>query len=45
MDDFDKGFKSLANSGLTVNETAKSGKVIQHTFFGDNDKSGLNMLI
>jgi hypothetical protein len=28
-----------------VNETTKSGKLIEHTFFGDNDKTGLNMLV
>jgi hypothetical protein len=45
MDQFDKGFKELAKTGLKVNSTANNGKVIEHTFFGDNDKTGLNMLV
>ena len=45
MDEFDKGFKTLSKSGIKVNETNKNGKLIEHTFFGDNDKTGLNMLV
>lgn len=45
MDDFDVGFKANANSPLKINESNKNGKLIEHTFFGDNEKTGLNMLV
>ena len=38
-DEFDKGFKQQAKDGLKV------GDKIQHTFFGNDEETGLNMLV
>jgi hypothetical protein len=30
---------------MSVNNTDKNGKIVEHTFFGQDEKTGLNMLV
>lgn len=43
-DEFDNGWTKSARSALAVQGENKNGKVIEHTFFGQ-DETGLNMLV
>lgn len=43
-DSFDQGFKAAAKGGIELQENKEGNKVIEHTFFG-NEETGLNMLV